>query len=305
MKISDTTLQSQMHQAVSARRTALSQLQISIASGVKYVRRSENPADTAAASTLERTSAQNQQWQDGVDHALSWTRITEGHLTQVVDLMHRADELAVQAADATSGESDRAAIASEINALLENLAVLANTRYQGAHLFGGTYSDQPPIQISRDASGDIISATPAVANIPLRSAQVDQGTTWTYGAAAAGDHGLFVDSVSGTHLFQALVNLRDELRAGNMPSPTAKQDIEAGRNHAIAQLVEVGVSQQRYEFLAERHDRSEVELTQRLSDLTEVDLARALTELSQLETTFQATLQMASRMNQLTFANFL
>lgn len=305
MKVSDTILQSQIQRAVSARSRALSRLQIAIASGVQYNRRSDNPSATSAASALERSAAANTQWQANVDHVLGWTRVTEGRLTEIVDLMHRADELAVQAGDGTATAADRLRIANEVDAILESLVTVSNARYQGVYLFGGTYSDQPPIQVTRDASGIITAIAPAVPDIPERTAQVDDDTVWGYGATAAGDGGVFLDTVSGNDLFQSVLHVRDTLAAGNVLSDAGKQDVEAGRDHAIARLVGIGIDQQRYESLANRHDLAEVDLTDRLSDVRDLDLARALTELSQLEATYQASLQMAARMNQLKFSDFI
>lgn len=305
MKISDGILQHQIQDILRERRHALADLQISLASGLKHPRRSDHPAETAAASVLQRASASNQQWQSNVDHALSWTRVTEGYLTQVVDRLHRADELAVQAGDASANAADRAGIAAEVDSILEQLLSLSSARHQGAYLFAGTHSDQPPMQVTRDASGAVTAVSPRTADVPLRAVQVDDDTVWSYGTAAAGDNGLFVDAASGTDVFQTLVDLRDALLAGSALPSGVKQNLETARDHAVARLVSTGMAQRRFESLDARHSRTEEELTLRLSELAEVDLARAVTELGQLEATLQASLQIAARMKQLKLSDFI
>lgn len=72
-------------------------------------------------------------------------------LTSVNDLLVTAKILTQQAIQATS-QSEREAIAIEVDSLLRNLQDIAQTRSAGAYLFGGTRTDSKPFSFEGETS---------------------------------------------------------------------------------------------------------------------------------------------------------
>ncbi len=62
-----------------------------------------------------------------------------------------------------------------------------------------------------------------------------------YGAVAAGENGIFEDSVSGANVLDTIMNLRDTMQAGNPAGETDLVATQTALNHTIGHLVETGV----------------------------------------------------------------
>lgn len=80
-------------------------------------------------------------------------------LSQVHDLLTRARELAAQGASEPNSPTTRAAMASEIFAIRDQVVTLANTRDNSGYVFGGADNDDPPY----DRAADYGSGTGAAA----------------------------------------------------------------------------------------------------------------------------------------------
>ena len=305
MNISTNSLQDQLHRFIEQRNRALALTQQQISSGKKYIRRSENPAETSEAARIRAAQRMNQQWTRNVGRAMDWSQVTEGRLDEGIDIIQRTNELAVQSGDATMTAADRQRIAIEMDTLLESMVAIANTTHQGSYLFGGIHSDTPPIQVTRDPDGQITAITQAGVAWQERQAQVGENEQFNYGATAGGPEGVFVDSTSGIDIIQSMVDLRDQLQSGQAATPTDLTNMSASLDHLTSRLVESGVDMNRLEGLETQQTDRDLSFEERLSDVDDVDLAKALTDLSQLEISLQATLQMASRLNQISMIDFI
>jgi len=305
MNISTLSLQDQLHRSIEQRNRALASAQIQLSTGKKYIRRSENPAETSEAARIRAAQRVNQQWTRNVGRGMDWSRVTEGRLDEGIDIIQRTNELAVQSGDATMTAADRQRIATEVDAMLESMVAIANTTHQGSYLFGGIHSDSPPIQVTRDPSGQITSLTPAAVAWRERQAQVGDNEQLRYGATAGGPQGVFVDSASGIDVIQSMLDLRDQLLSGQAATPTDLTNMSASLDQLTSRLVESGVDMNRLEGLETQQTKRDLSFEERLSDVDDVDLAKALTNLSQLEISLQATLQVASRLNQISLIDFI
>src|SRR5882672_2848018 len=65
-------------------------------------------------------------------------------LSSVIVSLNRALTLGVQGANGTASDADRAAIATELQGIQDQLVSLANTSFQGGPLFAGTLTSSPP-----------------------------------------------------------------------------------------------------------------------------------------------------------------
>ena len=61
-------------------------------------------------------------------------QIADSALSSAATAMTRANTLAVEGANGTMSDSDRQALAEEVQGILQQMLSLANTSYQGAHL---------------------------------------------------------------------------------------------------------------------------------------------------------------------------
>ena len=135
--------------------------------------------DAAGLSIATRFTSQingmNQAIRNAGD-AVSLTQTAEAALGQVSDNLQRVRELAVQASNGTYSTPDRAAMQTEVSALLAEIdRVAEDTKFNGVKILDGSYSST--FQVGAD-NADIISVTSiADANIAaLGSGAVSTGS---------------------------------------------------------------------------------------------------------------------------------
>nr|WP_197722201.1 flagellinolysin [Sulfuriflexus mobilis] len=97
--------------------------------------------DAAGLAISERMTTQirgMKQARTNINDAISMMQTSEGALTEVSNLFQRGRELAVQAANATNSQTDRAAIQLEIDQLLSEVDRITSTAdFNSVKLFGG------------------------------------------------------------------------------------------------------------------------------------------------------------------------
>ncbi|MCU0972234.1 MAG: flagellar hook-associated protein FlgL, partial [Gammaproteobacteria bacterium] len=192
----------------------------------------------------------------------------ETALASVTDLLQRANELAIQGNNATASPNDRAAIAAEVDQLLEQMLALANTRdSNGEHLFGGLARSQAPfVDLGGGSYGYLGDSQQRLIQVSedRRIADADNGE----------DIFMAVTGPGGPSAFRILYDLADGLRSG------------ASLSSSIDDLGNVNAD------LA-------VTLESQLSEIKDLDYAEAVSRMNRQLLAFQASQQSYARLSQL------
>ncbi len=146
----------QMHQnainAMLKQHETLSRTQQQVATGKKIFKPSEDPVAASRVVNLNDTLSSIEQHQSNVDAARARISLSEGVLSHVVESIHRARELAIQANNDSQNESTRSFIAAEIEQIQDALLNLANTTdSNNEFLYSGGLSRFKPF--SRNEAG--------------------------------------------------------------------------------------------------------------------------------------------------------
>ena len=279
--------------------------QVQASTGKEYMDRSENVDDASEAANLLRSKSDLQKFQDNIIQAKAHVITTEDRVQDVVELLQRANELMATANNGTHPPEHRQDVAQEINGIIEQVFSISETKFGDNFLFGGTLSATAPLTATRDASGQITSvATNADADTEQKKTQINENTTVDYGLMAGGTDGVFTAS-GGVDVMANLIALRDELALGTIPSAANAAQLDTNMDHVIGQLTGNAVKQQWFEAQESRLLDRELNHNTQLEDLQSADLGAVMTELSQLQTTYQATMQMIRQTNTMSIINFI
>ncbi len=137
MRITNQWIVNSFVNQVNRNNSALSDMQIRVSSGKKYIRASESPVDNALAMQNKVEVNENTQFIRNIDHAKDWYNNTDSALTTIESTMQRIRDLAVQGANDTLVQEDRDAIAMEIDELMLHLIDVGNTQVAGEYIFAG------------------------------------------------------------------------------------------------------------------------------------------------------------------------
>lgn len=304
MRITDSIVYDSMNRLVQQNRSDYLDKQLRVSSGKKFLNRSESPSDAAALAEVNATQSRNNQWVDNAEEAVTWSKLTDAKMDDLLSHIQRANELTIQANNETLAPDDYKNIAQEINSILDAVIESANSKIQGVYTFAGTNTGSAPYTTTdTDGDGNVDTVTGNITNWEKRKVQISETQTSEYGLVAGGDEGVFENSGLSSSLFDSLIQLRDDLEAGN--SPTNADNVQEAMEHVVTKLTENGIQQQRFKRLQENITVSQDVLTQQKSTLQDADLAEELVDLSELEAAFQASLQMTSRISNLSLVNML
>lgn len=125
--------------------TNISEFQQQISSGLRIDRPSDDPIAFRQISSLRLRLQELRTESASVSDTETKLNTSVSQLRSANDLIVRARTLAQQGVQSTS-QSERTALAVEVDSLLESLQNIAATRSAGSYLYGGTRSDQPPYE---------------------------------------------------------------------------------------------------------------------------------------------------------------
>ncbi|OCC15559.1 Flagellar hook-associated protein FlgL [Dissulfuribacter thermophilus] len=269
-----------------------------ISSGKIYRRPSDAPVALTHALSIRSSISVTNQVQRNIVYGQGWTRSTEEVLNQVQERLTRAKTLAIQGANDTQNADTRRAIAEEVKGILEELVSLGNTRFGGRYLFGGTKTKgydrgQAPFVLGQDGKvqylGNRDNFEITVADGLTKVINIDGDTAFMQG-------GVF-DSVS--KLYDSLVsNSQEDIDASIGAIDEALKNISV----QISKAGSISGSLERLESMA---DSLELTDKERLSDIEDIDMVEAATDLTRLQTSYQASLAAASKIMQLSLADFI
>jgi flagellar hook-associated protein 3 FlgL len=145
MRLSTAAVHRTSIDAILEQQTRLARTQQQVTSGKRFQTSSEDPIAATRAALLDRTVADNAQFDRNSNIVESRLNYAEQSLADVTLLMQRARELALRGANATVGQSERRMLATELRQLPGELVDIANRDDgNGEFLFAGTSTGTQP-----------------------------------------------------------------------------------------------------------------------------------------------------------------
>ncbi len=125
----------------------LDELQNNLSTG-KKVRMPEEDPVAATHSMLYRTRVdQIRQYIKNIDEGQSRLNFAEGSVRSVVDMMHRMEEITVEAANGIYTRDDRAKLAVEVDEIVKQLVEIGNAKFKGESIFSGYQVNKNPFEV--------------------------------------------------------------------------------------------------------------------------------------------------------------
>lgn len=224
----------------------------------------------------------------------------EQALSTSVQLFDQVRTLGAQGATSTQTASGRAAIADQIDGLLQEMAGLAGTSVEGRHIFSGD-ADQLAPYIYTAASTPPVSAYQGSA--ATRLIQHPNGTTFPVAETA---QQIFDSADPTTNVFSTMEALSTALR--NNDTPTI-QTIVAGlgnvNDYLNSQLAFYGATQNKVTDATSFGQTLQVQLQTQISNLQDTDMTQAILEMQQAQTQQQAALTSRAQLPRKTLFDYL
>ncbi|UFZ04735.1 flagellin [Bradyrhizobium ontarionense] len=299
MRIATFSNSDQMISSALRTQATMANLQVQEASGLKSEYLAEYGADTQHVVNLQVTVTRAQSYIDAATLADSKVQVMYSAVGQVSDIVSQL-RTALSAASSGSSTGTTSAISSA-QQLLQQMAGVLNTQYDGQYLFGGARTSTAAVDTSTFASGTgSLTATDTSyyqGDGELGSVRVSDGQSVTYGVTA--------DNAA----FEEVMRVLKFVANGSSLSGT---DITAALKVADQAVDDVATVQAKLSDAASRIESAKSQQTDFKSyaeslatDLTSVDVAAVTAQLSTYQAQLTASYSAISKIQSVNLASYL
>jgi len=266
---------------------AIAQLQQQISSNEEQIAPGQSvnvPADNPAAAAqlvqnADQTS-QADQFQRSISSIQGEIQNADSALNSVTAALQQAISLGVEGGNGTVNSSDRAALASQVQGIQNQLLSLANLSYQGNYVFAGTATQTPPYVLDpSSSSGVTYQGNTGVNTVTL-------GSHFSLQTNVPGSQ-LF--SAASNNMFQSIQDLINSLQSGTGIS-TAVTEVGSALNYVSAQGVFYGNALNQLNSQQNYLGTETTQLAEQQNAEGGADLTNVISSLTTEQTSLQATL---------------
>jgi flagellar hook-associated protein 3 FlgL len=294
MRVTETNIADSFLNSVNKNRERIVQLQTQLATGKRVNKSSDDPQAAESILRLKSMLSLNEQYQKNVGDAQSVMEMTEGALDSFANVLLEMRELVTRASNGTHA-GELGIYADRIDSLLDEAVNIANTKFGGKYIFGGTQTLDAPFIMASDRSAVTPSPKGITGSIQF---PVSEGLSQVVNIDGQ-------EAFQGTAIFQAMIQLRDDLRSGQFPTVAQKDSISSMYDYVLGKGSKAGSILQSLDALNTHLTVQKTQLEGLLSIQQDADVAESIMKLKHDEIMLDAALNTASRILPKTLLDYL
>jgi flagellar hook-associated protein 3 FlgL len=266
-----------------------SRLTQQMASGKRLIDASDDVPAAGRVMGYESEKRSLQQYERNAQRGSTDIAVGTTALMSIHDLASKAFNLA-PAASASGDPAQHAALATQIDGLLEQAVSLANIQVNGNYLFGAQETGTAPFSVTRNVAGQITAVT-------------YNGTAGAAPQIAVSEGAQIATTTSGTQNQQLedylnhLAQVRDAVAVDNKPLINSLQNsIGDDEDHIVNMQSILASSQYRLEVTRTQNTTRYNQLSDLSSNETDVNMAETIVKYQSSDRSYQAALQAGAKM---------
>jgi flagellar hook-associated protein 3 FlgL len=294
MRITENTFTRNFLNNINSSRSRMSKLQDQLSSGKRVITASDDPEAANRILRTKESIARLEQFQTNVADGQAMMTATSHALDRFTDMMTEAKDVLSKAR--SGGRTANLDIfADQIDQLISDGVQIANTKFDGKYLFGGTRTTDPPFILAADRSTVTVNPNGITGKIET---MVNDGTLQQINIDGQ-------EAFQGAAMFQTLIEIRDAMRNGQVPTAAQFDTVNTQLSHVAGQGGKAGLIMKALEmddsFLQDRNDQ----LASLLSMDQDTDFAEATMALKKEELMLEAAMNAGARLIPKTLMDFL
>lgn len=296
MRVTADMMVSQSIRRLSKRMEGYERIQQQVATGKKFLKPSQAPADTNTGIALRASARSREQEQRAAADAESWLNVVDSQMQAAVERLHRLRDLTLSANPQLS-DAEVVGTQQEMQGIQDELMAIANTQHRGRPLFGG-FGEAAPVTFAAGAW----SISDDGAEVLRRVGEQDTIRINVRAAEAFS----FTDSAgAATNTFALIDKLRAAVPAGGAELSSLLDDIDVALEQLATQQGRIGATANHLESAQRRNVEIDLAIRSELSKTEDVDVAEAIMELQVQQLGFEATLKAVGTALPPSLVNFL
>lgn len=292
-RITNSMLNRNVLRQISSAGDRVSEAQEKLATGRDLNRPSDDPFRVAKAMGLQGEMDRLDLHNQSITEAAGWVDIADTAMDKMSALVLTARNLVLQAANGTYSTSERQAMATQLDGVIESIKEQGNTRYNDQYIFAGAQTGTQPYAVGgADAyAGDAGTVVRQIG--PGVNVQLNQ-----IGSSLIGD--------GSSGLIAALRQASANITAGNLPGLQGDLTaLDAANTNLLTSRAVVGELQQRFSIAADRLLEVKEHTMQVLSDTQDADYAETLMHFEEQRAAYTAALKAGAQILQPSLMDFL
>lgn len=274
----------------------LNDLNEQLSSGKLFQMPSDAPIKVSDSMNYKSQLNRNDQFQRNLTQTENWLNITESSLKSGTEVIQRARELTIYAANDSMTSNDRKMVAKEMKQLRDELIDISNDELGDSYIFSGQKTGEKPFEVVDNGIGDYVQYNGDTSSVKRRlNENVEMDVNLN-------GHEVFKDEIE--NLNKIYTQLEDPSVSGEDIGNNLSEMDESINKYAELRS-EVGGKLQRTGNIISRLEANEVHLRSLKSKNEDADLAEVITELKMEETVYRASLASGSRIMQQSLVDFI
>jgi len=268
---------------------------LQLASGRRVNQPSDDPAASAILVDNHDQFTFTNRYVQTLSSIQAQFQTADSAISSVVSSITQALALGVQAANSPLSDADRAAIATQLTGIRDQLVSLADTSFEGTPLFAGTNTTSPPYVLD----STVPSGVRYDGNDNVNHVQIGDGYT-----IASSKPGSQLFTAVGHDVFQSLTGLIEAVQSntGIAPAITTLRD---SFDYISTQRVFFGNTLNQAEAQTTNLGNTKLQLSQQENTLASADIEAAASRLVNSQASTNATLAAIGKISQLSLFDFL
>lgn len=254
--------------------------QTAISTGISLTKASDDALAWVQVSDIGRAQAQQAAWQSNVSYGTTRAGNAEANLTEINNLLTRAQELVTSARNGSLNDTSRAAIVEEMSTIRTTIGELLNQKdYQGTSVFDDQQSVLVPV--SRGLNLAVVGTRQEVSD------GIDVNGT-----------DMSIDAILAQSI--AAVQSKDDTAIAS-----SVEAVQAAQSHITVEQAKQGVRSDRLETIGNRLVEVDTDLTERRADIESTDLTEVISRVQSQLLQLEAAQSAFARINQQTLFDLI
>lgn len=278
-----------------------SEAELQIASGRKSQDYKGIARDSQRLVELETTQMRSNQYVANNQLIEDRLQLMEGNVGQIFDILSDFKSLLINALN--EGNAIELGLQNHANEMMTQVATLLNVDLDGRHLFAGTMTDTPPVDLTGLPVTYVIPTTDGDASgyyqgdATQLQIRADDNLDLTYGITA--------DALG----FEQIIRAMDVVIKGAPTDTTMLNhalDVTNTAAHSIADIrTQIGNTRSSLAEIDKTHQDFILFASETIGDLENTDVTLAITKLNETQVTLEASYMTLSRLGQMSLLQFL
>lgn len=278
----------------------IDKLNTQINSGREINRVSDDPYNAIKVMNLKSEINSVEKFNYNCDEIMGWMDTTDTSLERV-GLLTSDIKTLLTSISGTYGEDEIRSVKTEVNEKLKEIAEALNSTYAGKYIFGGTNTDEPPVQVVEGADGLVELKLSDTTNSNKLKVEISAGITIDYNLTA---HQVS-NNGDGFNTLNNIVKALDKSpidmdEIGELSSEVNDYMLDILDNRSLT-----GAKTNTVESVKSNNEDNILNMKKIFSSIQDVDLAEKYIELSNAELVYNSSMQVGSKLIQPTILDYL